>query len=71
MLALFKLMAASSFITMFKKLLHLIPFMHFYTPWSDPKDCHGYAGNERQQRFCTVCNKKKYRMVKNYPMDLG
>ena len=51
------------------KLLHLIPFMHFYTPWSDPKDCHGYGGNERQQRFCVVCNKKHYRTVKNYPMD--
>lgn len=49
------------------KLLHFIPFVHFYTPWSDTKDCVGYVGNERQQRFCTLCNRKSYRTVKNYP----
>lgn len=70
MLALFKLQTVLSFITMFKKLLHLIPFMHFYTPWSDTKDCVGYDGNERQQRFCVVCNKKKYRTVANYATEI-
>ena len=70
MSALFKLTAVLSFTTMFKKLLHLIPFMHFYTAWSDPKLCQGYGGNERQQRFCKVCNKKQYRTVKNYTLDL-
>ena len=45
--------------------------MHFYTPWSDTSDCIGYANNERQQRFCTICNKKQYRTVPNYKLDLG
>ena len=48
------------------KVLHLIPFVHFYNRWSDTKDCTGYAGGERQQRFCVVCNKKQYRTVNNY-----
>lgn len=48
------------------KVLHLIPFVHFHGRWSDTKDCAGYAGDERQQRFCIVCNKKQYRTVNNY-----
>jgi hypothetical protein len=48
------------------KFLHLIPFTHFYSTWSDTKDCMGYGGNERQKRHCVVCNKKQYRTVKNY-----
>ena len=48
------------------KLLHIIPFTHFYGKWSDTKDCGGYGGDERQQRFCIVCNKKQYRTVNNY-----
>jgi hypothetical protein len=47
------------------KLLHMIPFVHFYTPWSDTKECGSYGGYERQQRFCTICNKKQYQVVKN------
>jgi len=47
------------------KILHMIPFVHFYTPWSDTKDCGEYGGSERQQRFCEVCNKKQYRIVDN------
>jgi hypothetical protein len=48
-----------------KKVLHMIPFVHFYTPWSDTKDCIGYGGYERQQRFCTICNKKQYRVIED------
>lgn len=48
------------------KLLHIIPFVHFYSRWSDTKDCHGYGGDERQQRFCVICNKKQYRTVNNF-----
>ena len=48
------------------KMLHIIPFVHFYSKWSDTKDCTTYAGDERQQRFCTVCNRKQYRSVQNY-----
>jgi hypothetical protein len=47
------------------KILHMIPFVHSYTPWSDTKDCGEYGGSERQQRFCEVCNKKQYRIVDN------
>jgi hypothetical protein len=47
------------------RLLHLIPFVHFYTPWSDTKECGSYGGYERQQRFCKVCNKKQYRVIEN------
>jgi hypothetical protein len=45
--------------------LHMIPFVHFYTPWSDTKECESYGGYERQQRFCKVCNKKQYRVIEN------
>jgi hypothetical protein len=44
----------------------MIPFVHFYTPWSDTKDCISYGGRERQQRFCKICNKKQYRVIENY-----
>lgn len=47
------------------KIFHMIPFLHFYTPWSDTKDCREYGGYERQTRFCKVCNKKQYRIVSN------
>lgn len=57
-------------INLIQKILHLIPFIHFYGRWSDTKDCGGYAGQERQQRFCTICNKKQYRAVKNYAYEL-
>lgn len=50
------------------KILHIIPFTHFYDKWSNTEDCHGYAGYERQQRFCIVCNKKQYRTVTNLPL---
>ena len=49
-------------------LLHMIPFTHFYTKWSDTKDCGGWAGDERQQRFCIICNKKQYRTVNNFTL---
>ena len=48
------------------RILHIIPFTHFYDKWSDTNDCGGYGGDERQQRFCIVCNKKQYRTVNNY-----
>jgi hypothetical protein len=50
------------------KFLHLIPFVHFYDQWSSPEACRGYAGDERQQRFCVICNKKQYRTVNNYTL---
>lgn len=48
-----------------KRLFHLIPFVHFYSRWSDTKDCSMHGFQERQQRFCSVCNKKQYRQVGN------
>ena len=47
------------------KLLHILPFTHFYGKWSDTGTCSGYDGEERQQRFCIICNKKQYRTVNN------
>ena len=49
------------------KILHIIPFVHFYEKWSDTVG-HDYAGYERQQRFCIICNKKQYRTVNNSDM---
>ena len=46
------------------RILHIIPFVHFYEEWSDTVG-HDYAGCERQQRFCIICNKKQYRTVNN------
>ena len=46
------------------KILHMIPFVHFYTRWSDPVG-RDYDVCERQQRYCIVCNKKQYRTVNN------
>ena len=43
-----------------------MPFTHFYGKWSNTEDCRGFGGDERQQRFCVVCNKKQYRTVNNY-----
>ena len=48
---------------MIKRLLHLIPFVHFYKPWEMCDKEYGYA--ERQYTFCTICNKKKHRLVNN------
>jgi hypothetical protein len=48
------------------RILHIMPFTHFYGKWSDTKDCGGYGGDERQQRFCVICNKKQYRTVNNW-----
>lgn len=55
-------------INFIQRILHLIPFMHFYGKWSDPKETRGYAGDERQERFCIICNKKQYRTVNNYTL---
>ena len=48
------------------KILHVIPFTHFYDKWSGTEACRGYGGEERQQRFCVICNKKQYRTVNDY-----
>ena len=40
------------------RILHLIPFVHFYKPWTY-KDIYG--GYERQFTHCKVCNKLKNR----------
>ena len=48
------------------RILHIMPFTHFYSKWSNTEDCRGYGGDERQQRFCSICNKKQYRTVNNF-----
>ncbi len=50
------------------RILHVIPFAHFYDKWSGTEDCIGFAGDERQQRFCIICNKKQYRTVNNFTL---
>ena len=42
-----------------KRILHLIPFVHFYTHWKD-RDNHG--GYDRQDRYCKICNKRQNRV---------
>lgn len=49
----------------FQRILHMIPFVHFYTAWSDTNECEMYGDFERQKRFCKVCNKKQYRSLDN------
>jgi len=44
-----------------KRLLHLIPFVHFYNPWKMCKEQFG--GSDRQYTHCQLCNKKKHRLV--------
>lgn len=51
--------------TILMRILHIIPFVHFYGKWSDTEDCSTYGGDERQERFCIICNKKQYRTVNN------
>ena len=48
------------------EILHAIPFIHFYDKWSDTEECRGFGGDERQKRFCVICNKKQYRTVNNF-----
>ena len=48
------------------RILHIMPFTHFYDKWSGTEVCRGYGGEERQQRFCVICNKKQYRTVNDY-----
>jgi hypothetical protein len=50
------------------RILHILPFTHFYGKWSDTGTCSGYDGEERQQRFCIICNKKQYRTITNSPI---
>ena len=50
------------------RILHIIPFVHFYDKWSNTSECIGYASDERQQRFCVICNKKQYRTVNNFTL---
>lgn len=57
---------AVDMIKLIQKILHVIPFVHFYFKWSYPKDEVGYCGDERQSRYCTICNKKQYRTVNNF-----
>ena len=53
---------------MIYRLLHWLPFTHFYGKWSDTDECRSFGGDERQQRFCIVCNKKQYRTVNNFTL---
>lgn len=53
-------------INFIRRVLHVIPFMHFYGKWSDPKENSRYGDYERQTRYCVICNKKQYRTVDNY-----
>lgn len=52
-------------VNVIKRIIYLIPFIHFYTKWSDPSETRGYGFCERQHRFCTVCNKKQFRVISN------
>jgi hypothetical protein len=45
-----------------KKLCHIIPGIHFYSKWSMAKVA-SYGSWERQERYCSICNKKQYRIV--------
>lgn len=42
-----------------KQMLHIVPFVHFWTPW---KDRDTYGGYDRQDRYCTICNKRQNRV---------
>lgn len=50
------------------RILHIIPFVHFYDKWSDTEECTGYGDNERQKHYCIICNKKQYRTVNNFTL---
>jgi hypothetical protein len=52
-------------INILKQVLHMIPFIHFYDKWSDTNNERTYCGDERQSRYCIICNKKQYRTVNN------
>jgi hypothetical protein len=43
-----------------KRVLHLLPFVHFYGPWEDinSPEC---IGHWHQVRRCTVCNRGQRR----------
>lgn len=44
---------------MIKRLMHLIPFVHFYKPWND---VGAYGGYHKQHRYCSICNKVQNRL---------
>lgn len=51
------------------RILHAItPFHYSYSKWSDTIECNTFWEEERQQRFCRVCNKKQYRTVNNFTL---
>ncbi len=43
-----------------KRILHMLPFMHFYGPWEDINSPDG-IGHWRQKRRCAVCNRGQRR----------
>jgi len=43
-----------------KRILHMLPFAHFYGPWEDSTN-HNQLCHWRQNRRCTVCNRGQRR----------
>lgn len=44
----------------FKRILHIVPFVHFYGKWEDIGPITTHWHNHQLQR-CTVCNKARRR----------
>lgn len=49
-----------------KRILHLLPFVHFYGRWEDLHEPSGY-GHWHQVRRCTVCNRGQIRWTEANP----
>lgn len=43
-----------------KKMLHILPFVHFWGQWEDINEVTSHGHNHQVQR-CTVCNKARKR----------
>ena len=40
-----------------KRILHMLPFLHFYGPWEDINSPKDTCGHWHQVRRCNVCNR--------------
>lgn len=45
---------------LFKEMLHILPFVHFWGQWEDINQVTSHGHNHQVQR-CTVCNKARKR----------
>lgn len=43
------------------RILHFIPFVHFYGPWHDLGNPDATHGHFHQKRYCRVCNRYQRR----------